>query len=67
MSRVSPVVDINMFLLYDEYNDFWVWVESHNHDIELSPRFEEEADAKFWRARIRNIMKEDIKNERTLG
>ncbi len=56
-----------MTLIYDDYNDWWVWVETHNHDIELSPCFDEEQDAKLWRSRIRNILKEDTKHERTLG
>ena len=63
----NQAVGIDMVLIYDDYNDWWVWVESHNHDIELSPCFDEEQDAKLWRIRIRNILKEDAKHERTLG
>lgn len=46
-----------MSLIYDEYNDCWVWVETKNHDVELSPVFDTEEDAKFWRTRIFNILK----------
>lgn len=46
-----------MKLIYDEYNDWWVWVEANNHDIELSPQFDTEEDAKFWKVRITNILK----------
>jgi hypothetical protein len=45
-----------MILIYDEYNDYWVWVEEKNHDIELSPVFDEEEDAKLWQTRIINIL-----------
>lgn len=46
-----------MTLIYDEYNDVWIWVEENNHDIELSPWFDTEEDARFWRTRITNILK----------
>lgn len=46
-----------MKLIYDDYNDVWVWVESKNHDIELSPVFDEEEQARAWLARIANIIK----------
>ena len=56
---------MSMVLIYDEYNDCWIWVEEKNHDIELSPQFDEEEDAKLWRRRMINILKE--KHERTMG
>lgn len=46
-----------MTLIYDEYNDVWVWVEENDHDRELSPAFDEKEDALFWRTRIINILK----------
>lgn len=48
-----------MKLIYDEFNDWWVWVESHNHDLELSPPFDEEQDAILWKIRIKNILREE--------
>ena len=46
-----------MILIYDDYNDWWVWVEENNHDIELSPTFDTKEDALFWRTRLINILK----------
>ncbi len=45
-----------MTLIYDEYSETWVWVESKNHDIELSPQFDSEDAAKLWRTRMINIL-----------
>lgn len=45
-----------MTLIYDEYADVWVWVESNNHDIELSPQFDTEEAARLWRTRMINIL-----------
>lgn len=45
-----------MDLIYDEYGEFWVWVEKNNHDIELSPQFDTEEDAMLWRTRMINIL-----------
>jgi hypothetical protein len=39
-------------LINDEYNDCWVWVEDHDHNLELSPHFDYEEDAIQWRARM---------------
>lgn len=53
-----------MKLIYDEYDDCWIWVESNNQDIELSPRFDEEESAKLWKTRMINILcrgKNDIR------
>ena len=50
-----------MTLIYDDFDDVWVWVEKNDHTIELSPRFDEEEDARFWKTRIRNILKEESK------
>jgi hypothetical protein len=45
-----------MVLIYDEYGDFWVWVEKNDHDTELSPQFDTEEDALLWRTRLINIL-----------
>lgn len=45
-----------MTLIYDEYADVWVWVETNNHDIALSPEFDEEESARLWRTRMINIL-----------
>jgi hypothetical protein len=57
---------MSMVLIYDEFNDWWVWVEIKNHDIELSPQFDEEEDAKLWHRRMINILLKE-KHERTMG
>ena len=46
-----------MTLINDEFMDIWVWVEDKNHDIELSPQFDTEEQARLWKARITNILK----------
>jgi hypothetical protein len=50
-----------MVLIYDEYNDVWVWVEKNDHDRELSPQFDEEEDAKLWKIRVKNLLREELK------
>lgn len=45
-----------MILINDEYSDTWVWVEKNNHDIELSPQFDDEEGAMLWRSRMINIL-----------
>lgn len=45
-----------MTLIHDEYSDTWVWVETNNHEIELSPQFDYEEDAKLWKTRMINIL-----------
>lgn len=46
-----------MTLIYDQFNDVWVWVEKNDHDTELSPAFDEEQDARAWLSRVTNIIK----------
>jgi hypothetical protein len=46
-----------MELIYDDFDDVWMYVERNDHNIELSPRFDTEEDAFFWRSRITNIIK----------
>ena len=45
-----------MTLIHDKFDDVWVWVEKNNHNIELSPRFDEEEDALLWQTRMINIL-----------
>jgi len=45
-----------MILINDEYSDTWVWVETNNHDVELSPQFDDEEAAMLWRSRMINIL-----------
>ena len=45
-----------MTLIHDEYSECWVWVEDKNHDIELSPQFDTEEDARLWRTRMVNLL-----------
>lgn len=45
-----------MKLIHDEYNDWWIWVEEKNHEIELSPPFDFEEDARLWKTRMINIL-----------
>lgn len=37
-----------MELIFDEYDGVWIWVTKHNHDLELSPRFDEREHAMQW-------------------
>jgi hypothetical protein len=41
-----------MTLIYDDYNDCWVWVDVDQQDLELSPHFDYEEDAIQWYGRI---------------
>jgi len=55
-----------MKLIYNEIDDTYVWVEEKNHDIELSPIFDYEEDAKLWQVRMINILlrgKNDIQQD----
>ena len=45
-----------MKLIFDEFNDIWVWVEDEDHNDELSPQFDFEEDAIRWYDRIKNLM-----------
>ena len=39
-------------LTYDDYNDWWVWVDVNDNDRHLSPHFDYEEDAIQWYGRI---------------
>ena len=45
-----------MTLINDEFQECWVWVEDKNHDVELSPQFDTEEDARLWKTRMINIL-----------
>ncbi len=53
-----------MILIYNEYDDVYVWVEPNDHNIPLSPEFDEEQQALLWKTRIKNIIKEELKSGR---
>jgi hypothetical protein len=42
-----------MKLLYDDYNQVYVWVDDYSEDDELSPHFDYEEDALEWKKRIK--------------
>lgn len=41
-----------MTLIYDDYNDCWVWVNTNNENDKLSPHFDYEEDAIQWYGRV---------------
>lgn len=45
-----------MRLIFDDYDEFWVWVENIDENVELSPRFDEEIDAIEWQKKIKKIL-----------
>lgn len=53
-----------MKLLTDDWDGIYVWVEDHDENIELSPRFDYEEDAIQWQLRIKKIItgKDDSKH-----
>lgn len=44
-----------MKLLYDDFNQVYVWVEEYDEDTELSPHFDYEEDAIQWRERVKKL------------
>ena len=48
-----------MILIYDEYNDWWVWVDPNYQDLSLSPHFDYEEDAIQWRDRLQEMLKDN--------
>lgn len=51
-----------MKLLYDDYNNVYVWVDDINEDNELSPHFDYEEDAEDWFLK----MKANFTNEKNI-
>lgn len=44
-----------MKLLYDDFNQVYIWVEEYDENIELSPHFDYEDDAIQWRDRVKKL------------
>ena len=49
-----------MTLIYDEFDEIYVWVETHDENIELSPHYDDEASAQQWYGRVSSIMFEEF-------
>lgn len=47
-----------MKLLYDDFNQVYVWVEEYDENTELSPHFDYEEDAIQWRDRVKNLIQD---------
>jgi len=47
-----------MILINDEYDEVWVWVTKHNHDLDLSPRFDDREAAIKWLKYIQDHIEE---------
>lgn len=44
-----------MRLIFDEFDGYWVWVDDHDENEELSPRFDDEQSAVQWKQRMKKI------------
>lgn len=42
-----------MTLIFDEYNDTFLWVDTRNYDEALSPEFDTEHDALVWQNKMK--------------
>lgn len=42
-----------MTLIYDDIDECWLWVDSVNHDLDMSPKFDEREQAENWLATIK--------------
>jgi hypothetical protein len=45
-----------MVLIYDDFDEVYVWVEASDHDVQLSPEFDDKQGAQAWYKRIAEIM-----------
>lgn len=45
-----------MTLYYDEIDNVYVWVETDNQNIELSPQFDDEESAIQWYGKVSKII-----------
>jgi hypothetical protein len=45
-----------MTLIYDDFDDVYIWVDSQDHDTPLSPEFDDEAGARQWYNKVSQIM-----------
>ena len=56
MTAVVPKCRMDfMKLLYDDFNQVYIWVEEYDENIELSPHFDYEDDAIQWRDRVKKL------------
>lgn len=44
-----------MHLVFDDYGEFWVWVDDRDENIELSPQFDTKQDAINWQQHLKKI------------
>ena len=49
-----------MTLIYDDFDDVYIWVETHDENIPLSPEFDDEESARQWYGRVASIMFEEF-------
>ena len=49
-----------MTLIFDEYDEIYVWVETHDENIKSSPKYDDEESAKQWYGRVAAIMFEEF-------
>lgn len=49
-----------MTLIYDDFDEVYVWVETTDHDIELSPEFDDEESARQWYGRVAALMLQEF-------
>ena len=54
-----------MRLIFDEYEEYWVWVDGGDENDVLSPPFDEEHDAVQWKSRMKRILTGMGKNDDT--
>lgn len=46
-----------MHLIYDEFNDYWVWVSNNDQDIQISPQFDTKEFAEEWYLYVKKLFK----------
>jgi len=49
-----------MKLIYDEFDNEWLWVDNYDENIELSPKFDEEEFALAWREKVSKELDKDL-------
>jgi hypothetical protein len=45
-----------MTLIYDDFDEVYIWVDSQDHNVELSPEYDDEASARQWYGKVAAIM-----------
>lgn len=43
-----------MTLIYNEFDNVWLWVDAKDHNIEYSPQFDEREYAEQWLSTIKD-------------